>query len=74
MTSVVGVIGNAGQTNYAASKAGVIGFTKSCAKELASRGITVNAIAPGFINTDMTDVLPEMCIRDRKYTWQNMYA
>lgn len=62
MTSVVGVIGNAGQTNYAASKAGVIGFTKSCAKELASRGITVNAIAPGFINTDMTDVLPE----DRK--------
>ncbi|MFC2443688.1 MAG: 3-oxoacyl-ACP reductase family protein, partial [Veillonella parvula] len=55
MTSVVGVIGNAGQTNYAASKAGVIGFTKSCAKELASRGITVNAIAPGFINTDMTD-------------------
>nr|WP_054673787.1 3-oxoacyl-[acyl-carrier-protein] reductase [Veillonella denticariosi] len=60
MTSVVGVIGNAGgQTNYAASKAGVIGFTKSCAKELASRGITVNAIAPGFINTDMTDILPE---------------
>ena len=58
MTSVVGVMGNAGQTNYAASKAGVIGFTKSCAKELASRGITVNAIAPGFINTDMTDVLP----------------
>ncbi|WP_251424172.1 3-oxoacyl-[acyl-carrier-protein] reductase [Veillonella agrestimuris] len=59
MTSVVGVMGNAGQTNYAASKAGVIGFTKSCAKELASRGITVNAIAPGFINTEMTDVLPE---------------
>ena len=59
MTSVVGVIGNAGQTNYSASKAGVIGFTKSCAKELASRGITVNAIAPGFINTDMTEVLPE---------------
>ena len=54
MTSVVGVMGNAGQTNYAASKAGVIGFTKSCAKELASGGITVNAIAPGFINTDMT--------------------
>ena len=52
-------MGNAGQANYAASKAGVIGFTKSCAKELASRGITVNAIAPGFINTDMTDVLPE---------------
>lgn len=59
MTSVVGVMGNAGQTNYSASKAGVIGFTKSCAKELASRGITVNAIAPGFINTDMTEVLPE---------------
>ncbi|MDU1049287.1 MAG: 3-oxoacyl-[acyl-carrier-protein] reductase [Veillonella sp.] len=59
MTSVVGLMGNAGQANYAASKAGVIGFTKSCAKELASRGITVNAIAPGFINTDMTDVLPE---------------
>jgi len=59
LTSVVGVMGNAGQTNYAASKAGVIGFTKSCAKEMASRGINVNAIAPGFINTDMTDVLPE---------------
>ncbi len=59
MTSVVGVMGNAGQTNYSASKAGVIGFTKSCAKEFASRGITVNAIAPGFINTDMTDVLPD---------------
>lgn len=59
MTSVVGLMGNAGQANYAASKAGVIGFTKSCAKELASRGITVNAIAPGFINTDMTDVLHE---------------
>lgn len=59
LSSVVGVMGNAGQTNYSASKAGVIGFTKSCAKELASRGITVNAIAPGFINTDMTEVLPE---------------
>ena len=54
MTSVVGVTGNAGQANYSASKAGVIGFTKTCAKELASRGITVNAIAPGFIHTDMT--------------------
>lgn len=59
MTSVVGVMGNAGQTNYAASKAGVIGFTKSCAKEMASRGIRVNAIAPGFIETDMTDVLSD---------------
>lgn len=59
LSSVVGVMGNAGQANYSASKAGVIGFTKSCAKELASRGITVNAIAPGFIHTDMTDVLPE---------------
>lgn len=59
LSSVVGEIGNGGQANYAASKAGVIGFTKSCAKELASRGITVNAIAPGFIHTDMTGVLPE---------------
>ena len=59
MTSVVGVTGNAGQATYSASKAGVIGFTKTCAKELASRGITVNAIAPGFIHTDMTDVLPD---------------
>lgn len=57
ISSVVGVIGNAGQSNYAASKAGVIGFTKSIAKEVASRGITVNAIAPGFIQSDMTDVL-----------------
>lgn len=57
ITSVVGIIGNPGQGNYSASKAGVIGFTKSVAKELASRGIRVNAIAPGFIETDMTDVL-----------------
>lgn len=59
MSSVVGLSGNAGQINYAASKAGVIGMTKSAAKELASRGITVNAIAPGYIETDMTNVLSD---------------
>lgn len=59
MTSVSGVAGNAGQANYSASKAGVIGLTKAVAKELASRHITVNAIAPGFIETDMTDVLSD---------------
>lgn len=59
LSSVVGVVGNAGQCNYSASKAGIIGFTKSVAKELASRNIRVNAVAPGFIETDMTNVLPD---------------
>ncbi len=58
LTSVVGLVGNAGQTNYAAAKAGLVGFTKSLAKEVGSRGITVNAVAPGFIETRLTDVLP----------------
>ena len=59
ISSVVGAMGNAGQTNYAASKAGVVGFTKSLSREVASRGITVNAVAPGFIQTAMTDALPD---------------
>ena len=59
ISSVVGISGNAGQTNYSASKAGIIGFTKSLAKEVASRNILVNAVAPGFIQTNMTDVLKE---------------
>ncbi len=59
ITSVVGITGNKGQANYAASKAGLIGFTKSVAKEYASRGVLANCVAPGFIETDMTAALPE---------------
>ena len=59
IASVIGLIGNAGQTNYSASKAGLIGFTKAVARELAGRSVTCNAIAPGFITTDMTDELPQ---------------
>ncbi len=59
LTSVVGLVGNAGQANYAAAKAGLVGFTKSLAKEVGSRGITVNAVAPGFIETRLTDALPQ---------------
>jgi 3-oxoacyl-[acyl-carrier protein] reductase len=58
LSSVVGVHGNPGQTNYAASKAGIIGFTKALARELGSRGVRVNALAPGYIETELTDVLP----------------
>ena len=62
MASVTGIMGNAGQANYAASKAGIIGLTKSFAREVASRGITVNAVAPGFIDTDMTKAMPEKAL------------
>lgn len=66
ISSVSGIMGNAGQANYAASKAGVIGFSKSVAKELAKRGITCNVVAPGFVSTDMTDVLPDKLKDDVK--------
>jgi 3-oxoacyl-[acyl-carrier protein] reductase len=66
MSSVVGVMGNAGQCNYSASKAGMIGLTKSLAREVGGRGVRVNAIAPGFIDTDMTKKLPESVLDDFK--------
>jgi 3-oxoacyl-[acyl-carrier protein] reductase len=66
IASVVGEMGNAGQANYSASKAGVIGFTKTVAREFASRGINVNAIAPGYIETPMTDALPEKAKEELK--------
>ncbi len=68
ISSVVGVAGNAGQVNYAASKAGLIGMTKTMAKELASRGVKVNAVAPGFIKTEMTDKLPEAVLNQALQT------
>ena len=66
MSSIVGISGNAGQTNYSASKAGILGFTKSLAQEVASRGITVNAVAPGLVSTEMTDEMPEKALNKMK--------
>jgi 3-oxoacyl-[acyl-carrier protein] reductase len=72
ITSVVGAMGNAGQSNYAAAKAGVMGFSRSLAREVASRGITVNTVAPGFVETDMTSSLPDeqkKCTKSSNSTW-----
>ena len=66
ITSVVGLTGNAGQANYAASKGGIVALTRSVAKELAGRGVTVNAVAPGFITTDMTAALPQGAAEELK--------
>jgi 3-oxoacyl-[acyl-carrier protein] reductase len=66
ITSVAGFMGNPGQANYSASKAGIVGFTKTVAREYAGRGITVNAVAPGFIQTAMTDVLPDKVKEEMK--------
>ena len=74
ITSIVGVTGNPGQTNYAASKAGMIGFTKSLAQEIASRGITANCIAPGFIKSPMTDELPESVGRSVRRSVGKMFG